>query len=532
MGVFPKLSLLALACGYVQAAFVLQDWTLQAKIIAPDGQNRTAALINGVYPGPLVKANKGDSILINVHNQLRDDTIRKSTSIHWHGLFQARNAQNDGPSFVTQCPIASNNTYSYQLVLGDQAGTFWYHSHLSTQYVDGLRGPLVIYDPNDPHAALYDVDDESTIITLSDWYHTPALVSTNNWLVNGAPEPVPDSGLINSAGRFLNGPAVPRTVINVIQGQRYRFRLISTSATGFFDFAIANHSLTVIEADGISHQPLTVDSIQLLPGQRYSVVVNANQAVDNYWIRATQTVRGLTTSASTAFDGTEMYAVLHYANAPSAEPTAPKPPTTLPAGKVAFQEFNLKPLDPGPPGGTGPADVTLSLTFAPLPGGNGRWMINNTQYIPPTIPTLLNIIANGASMQGDFGQNENTFILPFNSSIEIALVGGAGHAFHLHGHAFDVIRSASGGTVNLIDPPRRDVVATGGTVDPVRIRFRTDNPGPWFLHCHLDFHLEGGLAVVFAEDPNGIRSGPQSIQPNAQWQQLCQIYNSLPDSEK
>ncbi|KIJ31701.1 multicopper oxidase, partial [Sphaerobolus stellatus SS14] len=190
-------------------------------------------------------------------------------------------SRNDGPSFVTQCPIASNNTYSYQLVLGDQAGTFWYHSHLSTQYVDGLRGPLVIYDPNDPHAALYDVDDESTIITLSDWYHTPALY-LDNWLVNGAPEPVPDSGLINSAGRFLNGPAVPRTVINVIQGQRYRFRLISTSATGFFDFAIANHSLTVIEADGISHQPLTVDSIQLLPGQRYSVVVNANQAVDNY----------------------------------------------------------------------------------------------------------------------------------------------------------------------------------------------------------------------------------------------------------
>ena len=38
-------------------------------------------------------------------------------------------------------------------------GTFWYHSHLSTQYCDGLRGAFVVYDPNDPHASLYDVDD-------------------------------------------------------------------------------------------------------------------------------------------------------------------------------------------------------------------------------------------------------------------------------------------------------------------------------------------------------------------------------------
>jgi len=57
-----------------------------------------------------------------------------------------------------------------------------------------------------------------------------------------------------------------------------------TRIIGFFDFAIANHTLTVIEADGINHQPLTVDSIQVLPGQRYSVVVNANKDVNNYCV--------------------------------------------------------------------------------------------------------------------------------------------------------------------------------------------------------------------------------------------------------
>ena len=38
-------------------------------------------------------------------------------------------------------------------------GTFWYHSHESVQYCDGLRGPMVIYDHDDPHKDLYDVDD-------------------------------------------------------------------------------------------------------------------------------------------------------------------------------------------------------------------------------------------------------------------------------------------------------------------------------------------------------------------------------------
>ena len=78
---------------------------------------------------------------------------------------------------MTQCPIVPGNSYQYDFKVSDQvcvillastflvdrgirqAGTFWYHSHVSTQYGDGLRGPLVVYDPQDPHASLYDIDD-------------------------------------------------------------------------------------------------------------------------------------------------------------------------------------------------------------------------------------------------------------------------------------------------------------------------------------------------------------------------------------
>ena len=38
-------------------------------------------------------------------------------------------------------------------------GTYWYHSHFQNQYCDGLRGAMVVYDPEDPHRRLYDIDD-------------------------------------------------------------------------------------------------------------------------------------------------------------------------------------------------------------------------------------------------------------------------------------------------------------------------------------------------------------------------------------
>lgn len=41
-----------------------------------------------------------------------------------------------------------------------------------------------------------------------------------------------------------------------------------------------------LKVDGISHVPHTVDGFDIYIGQRYSVVLTANQAVKNYWIRA------------------------------------------------------------------------------------------------------------------------------------------------------------------------------------------------------------------------------------------------------
>ena len=93
-------------------------------------------------------------------------------------------------------------------------------------------------------------------------------------------------------------------------------------------------------------------------------------------------------------------------------------------------------------------------------------------------------------------------------------------------HAFAVVRSAGSTKYNYLNPVWRDVVSTGTPAanDSVTIRFQTDNPGPWFLHCHIDFHLDAGFAVVFAEDiPHTKASNPV---PQA-WSDLCPTYDAL-----
>ena len=92
--------------------------------------------------------------------------------------------------------------------------------------------------------------------------------------------------LINNLGRFSGGPASPLAVIGVTSGLKYRFRLVNISCRTFFTISLDGHNFTVIEADGIEHEPLVVDSLTIFVGQRYSIIVDASAAIDNYWFRA------------------------------------------------------------------------------------------------------------------------------------------------------------------------------------------------------------------------------------------------------
>ncbi|KAJ7478293.1 laccase [Mycena latifolia] len=506
------------------------DLTLTNGDVAPDGFTRQAVLVNGQVPGPLITGNKGDEFNLNVVDTLTNETMLLSTTIHWHGFFQKNNSWSDGVAFVTQCPIAHDNSFLYTFPTGDQAGTFWYHSHLSTQYCDGLRGPLIVYDPDDPHASLYDVDDDTTVITLADWLVPFPYISVSradeNSLDHGPAStlgvvPTLISTLINGLGRYAGGPTSQLAAISVTAGKRYRMRLISMACDPNFIFTIDGHTMTIIEADSVNTEPLTVDAIQIYAGQRYSFVLTADQTVDNYWIRT------VANGGTAGFDNGINSAILRYVGADDVDPSTNATTSTAP-----LVETDLRPLVPTAVPGTavaGGADVVMNLAIT-LDFTTFDFMINGNTFTPPTVPVLLQILS-GAQSATDLLPSGSVFTLPANSVVELSIPGGSAgvpHPFHLHGHNFFVIKSAGNDTYNFDNPIIRDVVSTGtATTDNTTIRFVTDNAGPWILHCHIDFHLELGLAIVFAEDTGTVAN---SVQPTS-WDDLCPTYDALPSDE-
>ncbi|KAJ7575507.1 laccase subfamily 2 [Mycena floridula] len=510
-----------------KAAVVNVELFIGNKVISPDGFAISTVLAGLTpdtlqYPGPLITAKKGDIINVKVNNQLTDPNMRRSTSLFFSGIHNKGHSEFYGASFVTQCPIAPNSSFTYTLDTADQSGSYLYRSGLSAQYSDGLRGPLIIYDPKDPHAALYQIDDASTIIQLGEWYedHSPSIISR---FINGATIPIYDAGLINGVGRTVANPNVPFPVFSVTPGVSYRFRLISNAPRAVMPFSIDGHNFTVIEADGIAVVPVTdVQRLLLYPGQRYSVVFTANQPIGNYWLRSYPTGGNLAHNPNV--DPTLSKAILRYVGAPVTDPTTPDVTTTTPT----MTESQLIPLiNPGPPGGPDATpDFSLVLNFTTPVTAPDNWGVNGISYVSPSIPTLSQILQNNDS----FPETSHVVTLPSNALVDLIMPlgeDGGGHPIHIQGVTFDVIQPGDTNVTNLINPSRRDIIPIIG--DTTIVRFKTPGVGVFHLHCHIIWHAEVGLQLTFISPPDEIR---HTIHPSPKWQQLCDTYNALPDELK
>jgi iron transport multicopper oxidase len=215
-------------------------------------------------------------------------------------------------------------------------------------------------------------------------------------------------------------------------GRRYRFRVISLSCEPNYIFAIEGHNFTIIEADAVDTQPVEANAVQIFAGQRYSLVLNANQPVDNYWIRA-KPDHGANTTLINGLNS----AILRYVGAPVQDPTN----KTLGPGSQ-LNPADLHPLySPAAPGGPGPADLVIPLQLGFTEPNT--FLVNNFSFMNPKIPVLLQILS-GAQSPKDLLPSGSVYTLPPNKTIELVLMGGNAvggpHPFHLHGvHLFYVI---------------------------------------------------------------------------------------------
>ena len=150
-----------------------------------------------------------------------------------------------------------------------------------------------------------------------------------------------------------------------------------------------------------------VDEIWILAGQRYSVVLVADQPVDNYWIRS---LPNITDGSS---EGGMNSAILRYRGTSKAYPT-----TTETETKAPLKEEHLRALiNPGALGipGYGNADINLNLTVV---NNDGTFYVNGVSYRPPTVPVLLQILS-GPQDPPQLLPNGSVIVLGANKVVEL-----------------------------------------------------------------------------------------------------------------
>lgn len=114
---------------------------------------------NGMIPGPMIRVNVGDRLIVHFKNSLPNPS-----TIHYHGLRIPIDM--DGVPGYSQDPVHPGESFTYDYVVPD-AGIFWYHPHVMSamQVGYGLYGAFIAEDPAE--AETVGVADE-LVILLSD----------------------------------------------------------------------------------------------------------------------------------------------------------------------------------------------------------------------------------------------------------------------------------------------------------------------------------------------------------------------------
>lgn len=157
----------------------------------------------------------------------------------------------------------------------------------------------------------------------------------------------------------------------------------------------------------------------------------------------------------------------------------------------------------------------MNVEFVENSDGLNHGMINNIPYLPPYVPTLHTVLTIGEAYLREpavYGPQTNAYLLKLNQVVELVIqnLDDGPHPFHLHGHVFQVIAKGDGRyhnnsatDVNSLPFTVRDTVTVPAEGHLV-IRFKADNPGVWFFHCHVDWHVPAGLAATFITAPEHV----------------------------
>ncbi len=403
------------------------------------GRRVRAMTYNGSVPGPTIEARVGDTVVVHFRNRLSEPT-----TVHWHGLRVPAN-MDGGPH--SQPPIAAGAVFEYRFTVPD-AGTFWYHPHVTegVQMERGLYGAIVVRSDREPRS------DSEGVLLLDD-------------VLLGADGQIAPTGdlLEQHNGRegavsLVNGRAGVELPIRA--GQRQRWRFVNAGSARFYRLSLPGHRFTVIGSDGgLLPSPRVTDELFLVPGDRLDVIVDGAQTPG-----ATATMQNLPYARGHGAGLTQSLDVLRVRyTAESALPTL-TPPSAGPR------------IDAFATAGVTPRTITFD-EFIDRDRERVVFTINGRSF--PDVPDVVTRIG-----------TMEVWDLVNESEMD--------HPFHLHGFFFQVL--SRNGTPEP-SPSWEDTLHLRGE-ERVRIAFRPDNrPGHWMYHCHILEHVDHGMMAAVRVNP-------------------------------
>ncbi len=559
------------------------------------GDRRTSAItLNGTVPGPLIRLQEGEEVVLRYHNGLDEDT-----SIHWHGLLIPNPF--DGVPGINFPGVAPGETFEAGPFTVRQYGTYWYHSHSGLQEQLGHYGPLVI-DPAGPEPQPY---DREHVVVLSDWtFEDPHDIMANlkkgEGYYNFQKRTVGDfwedageegfwgtlksrlswkrmrmeatdiSDVTGQAYTFLmNGQAPDANWTALFNpGERVRLRFINASAATIFDVRIPGLEMSVVQASGQNVEPVPTDEFRIGIAERYDVIVEPiedqahtvfAEAIDRSgYARGTLAPRegmeapvperrkrpvltmadmGMMHGAMEGMDhgGMDMGSAAPGAAAGAAADSSMAGMAhdkmdhgrmaqgAMAGGMAGASENGLRPPGTLPEPvmhdqseGHGPGEAGLPMMTRPRlhePGiglGDDGWRVltytqlkaldEKEEFRAPDREIELHLTGNMErfmwGINGVEFSNAEPIRTEYGERIRLTIVNDTmmNHPMHLHG-MFMELENGHGARSPLID------TVTVKPAERISGLVTVYEPGPWFFHCHILYHMDTGMARVFYASP-------------------------------
>ena len=460
-----------------------------------NGQTLVMYGYNGMYPGPLIRAPRGATIVVDFHNEIPDDT-----TVHWHGI--RLDNRFDGVPNVTQAPVAYGESFRYEIFFRD-SGIYWYHPHVREEIQQdlGLYGNLLVGAPEPEY--------------YSPVNHEQALILDDLLMDDLGPIPYGEQAATHALmGRFGNVMLVNGTTdysLDVAKGDVVRFYLTNVANTRTFNVVFGGAPIKIVGSDVSKYErEVWVDSVMIAPAERYIVevrfdepgdveITNSIQAIDDFrgeFYPHIDRLGHVTVAAgATAVDHAAAFREL-------------RTNRDVTSDIDRYRQHFDRPVDHR-------LELTLDIENLPLPIVRAM-EFEAGLYTPPmewndAMP-MMNWLSSAGQVtwilrDPDTGRENMDIGWQFEVGdvIKIQLfndpqtIHPMNHPVHIHGQRFLVLSIDGVPNENLVWKDTA-IVPVGSTVEYL---VDMSNPGDWMMHCHIAEHLEAGMMLGFSVRERG-----------------------------